>query len=109
MIGRLNVPKLQASECSKARVSGLFFAVMLRDSKSWRFELSIVSLRVLAQFFDINGRCEKCAATRLVHETKPLAELAEKEVDKHDVLLLMKVVTGAVHVVLSGALLMLQE
>jgi hypothetical protein len=80
-----------------------------RNDASRRLELSIVSLRVLAQLFDINGCCEKCAATRLVHETKPLAELAEKEVDKHDVLLSMKVVTGAVHVVLSGALLMLQE
>jgi hypothetical protein len=66
-------------------------------------------LRVLPQFFDIDGRREKCAATRLVHETKPLAELAEKKVDKHDALLSMKVVTGAIPNVLSGALLMLQE
>ncbi|AUT59278.1 hypothetical protein C2L65_06475 [Paraburkholderia terrae] len=90
------------------RVSALF-AVMRHGGKSWRFRLSIVSLSFLAQFFDINGCCEKCAATRLVHETKPLAELAEKEVDKHGVLLSMKVVTGAVHIVLSGALLMFQE
>jgi hypothetical protein len=93
----------------KARVSGLFFCRYASRRRTWRFSLSIVSLRVLAQFFDINGRCEKCAATRLVDETKPLAELAEKEVDKHDVLLSMKVITGAIHIVLSGALLMLQE
>ena len=108
MIGRLHVPKASTGMI-KARVSGLFFAVMLRGGKSRRFELPIVSLCVLAQFFDINGCREKCAATRLVHETKPLAELAEKEVDEHDALLSMKVVTGAVHIVLSGALLMFQE
>ncbi|MBN3764674.1 hypothetical protein [Burkholderia sp. Ac-20365] len=70
---------------------------------------SIVSSNVPVQFFDIDGRGKKRAATRFVHETEPLAELAEKEVGKHDALLSMKVVTGAVALVSSGALSMLQE
>jgi|APAra7269097635_1048570.scaffolds.fasta_scaffold22682_2 hypothetical protein len=91
------------------RLRAFFVPSFMNGGKSRGFRLSIVSLSGFARFFDIDRRREKGAATRLVYETKPLAELAEKEVGKHDALLSMKVVTGAIHIVLGGALLMLQE
>ncbi|WP_162601034.1 hypothetical protein [Paraburkholderia sp. C35] len=78
-----------------------FFRLMRRQ-----VSLSIVPSGLFVQFLDINRCREKRAATRLVDETKPLADLAEKEVGKHDALLSVKVVTGAVCVVLRGVLLM---